>query len=191
MPHPFNVVKATKITRRCRAVAVVNTTFSAQDFMQLAGMCAVSAILGIPDNWGFKLKSIKIWSPVATAGTTVFNSIMDVSIDSTENDTNGVPTMIMDSSMSFDKPAFVHYKPKKNSPNSFYKNGQAGAIAVAMIQIQCPIGSIIDVEMNIISAFNRPSNSYTQVIAGAGIGAHYVHPLGGGGLTTCDGLTVL
>lgn len=188
-PPPFQAIFPRKIKRRLRFITAVNTAFSAIDMMQLSGMMAASPTLGIPLVWAFRLKKIEIWGPVTTAGTTIITSITDVSIDTAENDFNGSFVKVVDESLSFDRPAHVWMKPAPSTPLGSWHNGQAGAIPVVLFALQGPIGSTVDIVMEVVDGFNTTPNSYTQTLVGASTGATYCHPLGGTTVSTVDGVT--
>lgn len=188
-PTPFTSIFTRRIKRRLKFSAAVNTAVSAQDITQLSGMMAVSPTLGVPIIWSFRLKKIEIWSPVQTSGTSVTCSIADTSVDSTQNDFNGSYVKVVDESISFDRPAHVWMKPAPSTPMGSWHNGQPGAIAVNLFGLQCPLGSIVDITMDVVDGFNTNANSYTQTLIGASVGTTYCHPLFGTGNSTVEGVT--
>jgi hypothetical protein len=84
-------------------------------YNQLAGLLGIidtSATTSVFWTSVFRLRSVEIWSPVATAGTPV-----TASVTYTENgaDFESPPVTMSDTSVSFDFPAHVLSKPPRGS----------------------------------------------------------------------------
>jgi len=96
----------------------------------------------------FRIKRICLWSPVATAGVQVSNMLKWVD-DPASAITSGAPRTVSDSSVSFDRPAYVCLQPPKDN-SSIFSQWLDTSSTTAWIQIVAPAGSIMDIHYNFI-----------------------------------------
>jgi hypothetical protein len=143
------------------ALAVQNFTVT-----QLGGMVGVIATTTTAASslcQNFRIRRIKIWSPVITNGTIVTNAI---DWNSGSSSPSGSGTAISDSAMSQNYPAHVSSAPPKGSKADLW---QSVINTDNIVAITCPIGSILDFDFEFsLSDQAGPLQAYTVVAATAG-----------------------
>jgi len=130
------------------ATATVGTTAT---IAQLAGMLGVIATSATTSQFicdQFRIKRICMWSPVATAGVPVTNELKWVD-DPNAAITSGPPRTTSDSSVSFDRPAYVCLQPPRDN-SSIFSQWLDSSSTAAWIQWVAPAGSIVDIHFNFI-----------------------------------------
>jgi hypothetical protein len=187
-PLPFLAIRKSKVTRRCIQTTALNFLPTIQDLWNLMGGVALTAILWVPAYWAFRLKKIEVWSSVVTQGTPVTASLQDVSIDSGENDNNGLPIKIVDESVSIDKPAHVFAKPVISTPMGQWHNGSART-NVATFLVACSANSVIEVTFEVVEPYVFQANAYTRAIIAGTPGVFSCLGLNGGTGSLVDGVT--
>jgi hypothetical protein len=122
-PPPYIAQSIRSFHLRCLATgAEAGVSFA---YFQLAGLLGIidtSATTSVFWTSVFRLRSVEIWSPVATAGTPV-----TASVTYTENaaDFESPPVTMSDTSVSFDFPAHIMSKPPRGSlASKWHGSGQ-------------------------------------------------------------------
>jgi len=133
------------------ATSTVGTTAT---IAQLAGMLGVIATSATASQFicdQFRIRRICMWSPVATAGVPVTNEIKWVD-DPGSAITAGPPKTCSDSSVSFDRPAYVCLEPPKGNKGatSIFAQWLDSSSTTAWIQWVAPAGTIVDIHFNFI-----------------------------------------
>lgn len=131
---------------RCSVSAAISA--GAITMQQLSGLLGVislatgagSATSLLCDQ--FRLKRTCVWGPVATAGTPVTVQLKYVD-DPASNTFSGAPKTVSDSSVSFDRPAYVCLEPPKDG-SSIFNLWMDSSLATQVLVLTCPAGSIID-----------------------------------------------
>ena len=119
----------------------------------------------------FRIKKIRILSPITTQGTSITCSIQPIGIDSGNNNFNAVPEKYLDTSASIDVPAYISLTPDRTTPlGSWHYNVSVDG---SLAQIVCPAGSTMDILFEYIMTTESTSSSYTRVVAGATVGLLY------------------
>jgi len=130
-----------RVRYQCTAVAIANTI---QCNQLAAALCLIAtsatATSFLCDQ--FKLKRVCVWGPVTTAGTPVSCMLKYVD-DPASNTQSGPPLTQSDSSISFDRPAYVCLEPPKNN-SSIFSQWSDSSLTTAWIVITCPVGAIVD-----------------------------------------------
>jgi len=132
---------------------------SIRDLLILPGVVMTTTTVAIPTCLAVRLKRMRIWGPVTTQGTSVSVSIQKAGIDSTSNDFNDPFRKVQDSSLSFDRPAFVQLNFDKFTPSgSWHTNVNInGNIAT----VYCPAGAIIDFDYAYVQNMNNAVSATT------------------------------
>jgi hypothetical protein len=145
--------------------ALALTTLTIFDVLSMAGVFAATTVLGYPLAVAVRLKRIRVWGFVATAGTAVSVVLQKAGIDSGGNDFNDSFRKIQDSSNSFDRPAFVEMKFDPYTPSgSFHTNENVDG---NILYLSCPSGSVIDFEFNYVWNGTTALSPKTYVITSA------------------------
>jgi hypothetical protein len=148
-PPPFKAVPVRNGCVRMLATAAVDGDFTNLDLFNLPGCSVQTAISGIPISQAVRLRNIKIWSPVQTAGSTTTVTLIDNSgVAGTALD--GMPEVFSDSSMSFDRPARLSWKTKKERPSGGWWAIASTSISRVLFNLKCPLGSIVDFHFEFI-----------------------------------------
>lgn len=183
----FQSIAPEMIKRRLLFSSAFANNVSVSQCFALLGGCNVTTILNVPFYWAFRVKKIEVWSSVVTIGTPVKAFLTDVSLDSAENDFNGIPATIVDEGVSIDKPAHVWLCPGSVTPLGAWHNG-ANNIASVLWSMQCSANSIVDVTFEVIFNLNFNSNVYTRAVVAASPGTFTCLGLSG---STVEGVTNL
>jgi len=141
---------------------------SIYDLLTIPFIMAVTAVLGFPFAVAARIKRIRLWGFVATAGTAVGVTLVKGGIDAMGNDFNDPFRRISDSSNSYDRPAFVEMKFDKFTPSGSFHTNEA--VDGNLIYISAPAGAIMDIEYAYVinSTFGAATHSYVLVGATPG-----------------------
>jgi len=129
--------------------------------------------------YAVKIKSIEIWAPPASQGSSAFTSILWI------GGASGTDINVNDMSMSTAEPAHVLTRPPKGSSASFWTN--ADNLITSLFQITAPSGSVVDIVMDCIVASDQfqTTTSVTTATVGAIYGlyldwptSHALQPIG-------------
>lgn len=152
----------------------------------LNGLVAASATTSFLLSALIKLRRIEIWSPVATAGTSITCSLSWVNMS---QDFESPPKTFSDSSVSFDHPAHLN---ELTPRGELVSKWHGGSLADNMVQLIAPPGSIIDFYFDWV--LNDVGFTYVPVagpaLIGATAGTFYHHPISGTTSGTLQPLTV-
>jgi hypothetical protein len=151
-PPPYVAQSSRQIVVRTQATgAQTNVAFT---YAQLSGILGIVATGALTSNFWttvFRLTNLRMWGPVATAGTPV-----SVSVTWTEssNDFESPPITKADSSISFDYPAFLDCKPPRGSLISKWHGSAQTDEALALT---FPAGCIVDFQFDfVLSDYGAP-----------------------------------
>jgi len=112
-PPPYQAQSSRSMTIRCLASgAVTQQSFTYSNLSRILGVVAVSTTAGAYITTVFRISRIRVWGPVAVAGTSV---TVAVTYTETSNDFETPPVSRADTSISFDHPAFVTLRPPRGS----------------------------------------------------------------------------
>lgn len=118
----------------------------------------------------FKIKDVKIWSPVSQQGANTTCSVEWIG-------TAQAPSIeISDSSSSVSQPATVSCKPPRNSNAAFWQNPNIGSNN--LFNITAPAGSIVDLGLDLIMC-DEVAASYPTTVAAGVLGHPYYLALDG------------
>jgi len=157
---------------------------------QLGGMLGVislatgagSATALICDQ--FRLKRTCVWGPVATAGTPVTVQLKYVD-DPTGITFSGAPKTVSDTSVSFDRPAYICLEPSRDG-SSIFDNWMDSNQAVNVIVITCPAGSTVDFFFQWIMDDQGVTTAGPTITAASVLGQIYHRSITtGGGVIGC------
>jgi len=87
-----------------------------------------------------------MWGPVATAGVMVTCTAKYVD-DPASNTQSGPPKTVSDSSISFDRPAYVCLEPPKDN-SSIFSQWADSSLTTAWLNLTCPVATVIDFHFN-------------------------------------------
>jgi len=155
--------------------------------IQLAGMAGVislatgagSATSNLCDQ--MKLKRICVWAPVTTAGTQVTAMIKYVD-DPGFASTSGPPETQTDTSVSFDRPAYVCLEPPKGN-QSIFSQWFDSNVSTNYVVLTCPVGSCVDFWFDWILDDLGATSANRAIVAASVLGQiyHLQITCGGGG----------
>jgi len=130
------------------ATATVGSTINLGQFAAALGVICVTAITCrfICDQ--FRIRRICLWSPVATAGVPVTNELKWID-DPAATVTSGAPRTQSDTSISFDRPAYVCLTPPKDN-SSVFSQWLDSSLTTPWVQLAAPAGSVMDIHFNFI-----------------------------------------
>lgn len=151
--------------------ALGNNSIKIFDLILLPGLMAISSIAGFALAVAVKLRKIRIWGFVATAGTPVTVALQKAGIDSSGNDFNDSFTRKSDTSVSFDRPAFIEMNFDQFSPSGSWHTNEN--VDGNVVNITCPAGAIVDFYYTAVMNYANaaPTSAYTLV--GATVGTLY------------------
>jgi hypothetical protein len=126
----------------------------------------------------FRIKRVRVLSPVTTQGTSVTVKLEPATFDSTTNSFNSVPEVYVDTSASIDIPAYISLEPSLDSPlGSWHWNRQVDA---SLLELIAPAGSTLDILFEYILGSDSTASAgstYQRTVAGATVGVAYAGPI--------------
>jgi hypothetical protein len=146
--------------------AQTNVEFTYAQLAGLLGIIATSTTASVFWTTVFRVRRIKVWSPVATAGTPVTASCTWTEAAS---DFESPPVTMSDTSVSFDFPAFVNARPPRGSLADKWHANSGGD---GMFALTYASGATVDFEFDfVLNDLGAPSAGPT-IIAGT-LGTFY------------------
>jgi len=181
-PHYVQQV-VRKVKVRCVASAqMVTNTFTCQQIAAFTGVIGTSAVTGVYITQSFKMTRVSCWGPVATAGTPVTVELKYSDIPGSSGGIASPPRTISDTSVSFDRPAFVSLTPTPDTYFDFWLQANNGS---NMLVITCPTGTIFDFDLQfIIDDIGTLPSSRALVAATTGVIYRLIATGSGGQLLT-------
>jgi len=141
-PPPFIAQEVRTITIRNKSSSapfndnITYTSFAANLGLRVTGAAGITSVF---HSSVFRVVRMKLWAPVATAGVPVTISLTWLE---TTNDFESPPKTISDTSISFDKPAFLLAVPPRGSLASKW---HGSAQTDVMVTLSYAVGTIMDV----------------------------------------------
>jgi hypothetical protein len=165
-PIQWEAAPVTGGTARYVATSALNlTTMTIKDLISVPGIFATTTVLAYPVSVAVRMKRIRVWGFVATAGTPVTVAVQKAGIDSGGNDFNDSFRKVQDSSNSFDRPAFIELNFDKFSPSgSFHTNENVDG---NLLYVTAPSGAIIDIDYNYVWNGTTSLSPMTYVVTTA------------------------
>lgn len=134
-------------------------------------MMQVSTALGVCYIRAFRIKLLRILSPVQTQGTSVTVLVRPIAVDGGNNSFNAVPESFADTSASIDVPAFIKIKPKIDTPlGSWHFSNTTDANLVSVV---APLGSTMDIIFEYILNNEYVASTYTNTLVSGTVGTLY------------------
>lgn len=148
--------------------SLANNSITIFALLTIPGIMATTSTLGFPLAVAVRLRKMRIWGFVATAGTPVTVALQKSGIDSSGNDFNDAFTRISDTSVSFDRPAFIEVNFDQYTPSGSFHTSEN--VDGNLVNITCPAGAIVDFHYTYIVNYANavPASGYTLVAATAG-----------------------
>jgi len=180
-------VRSWKIRYICTTAtsAITGGGLTATNLGQMVGGIAATTTLAYYLSNVVRLKRISVWGAVATAGTPV-----QVGWEWSDNPTTSFasPTgLIVDESVSFDRPAFITVTPPRNSFASMWKQqNDTNSIGDFIL----PLGAVVDFDLQFIIDDNEVPLQSFAIVAGT-VGTYYhriINLVGSGVLTPINAL---
>jgi len=153
--------------------------YTQQDLFNATGLAASSAVLGAPIAGAARLTRIEAWAPVASAGVSVNLLYQETAQDTAQNNFNGRPIMVEDSSICFDRPAHIAVQTPMTRPAGSWHLVGINSGAQDLFTLEGSSGSIIDVffewilNASLLTNVPNPTN-FSQVLVGATVGVIYL-----------------
>jgi hypothetical protein len=154
----------------CGGTGTVGAQVNINTLAGALGIIATAATTSVFIADQFRLRRVCIWGPVATAGTPV-NVMLKFVDDPTSNTQSGAPRTMQDSSVSFDRPAYVCLEPPKDNTSLFSQWADSSS-TTGWIFLAAPPGSIMDLHFNFIID-DIGTTSAGPTVAGATAGTIY------------------
>lgn len=137
-----------------------------------------------------RVRRVCIWGPVTTAGTPV-NVLLKFVDDPASNTQSGPPKSQQDSSISFDRPAYVCLEPPTDN-SSIFSQWIDSSLTTTWIFLAAPPGSIMDIHFNfIVDDIGAPSAGPTLAAATAGTIYHKTFTVGASTWTAVSPLNAI
>jgi hypothetical protein len=140
-------------------------------------MVQVSTALGICYVKAFRIKKIRLLSPVTTQGSSVLASITPAGVDSANNSFSGIPETYLDTSASIDIPAYIKLTPSMESPLGSWH--WSTTTSVNLFTIICPPGSTLDILFEYILNTEGTASAYSNSLVTGTVGTLYSRNIGG------------
>jgi hypothetical protein len=182
VPRPMNLAPPTYVAQENRswmvrfsnnATSTLAGVFTMANLASMLGVIATGATTSVFLADQVRIRRICMWSPVATAGVPVSNSIKWVD-DPASSITSGAPKTQNDSSLSFDRPAYVCLEPPKDA-SSIFSQWVDSSLTTQWVTVVAPAGTIMDIYYNfIVDDVGATSAGPTLVAATAGIIYHKI-----------------
>jgi len=198
-PLPMNLAPPTYCSQENRSImvrgqitgaALVAQTLTMQDLAGFLGIVATSATTSVFLCDQFRLRRICLWVPVSTAGTAVSGMLKYVD-DPANNTQSGAPRTQQDSSISFDRPAYVCLEPPKDN-SSIYSQWLDSSLTAGVAVINCNLGATIDFHFNwILDDIGATSAGPVLVAATTGVIYHKNIVKGGSTISAVPPLNVI
>jgi hypothetical protein len=141
LPNFVPNIQITK-TYRFQSATSVSVTITSTDLIQLLSVCTSGAgKTAYPLSQSVRIKKIKIWGPAAS---TNFPVTVGVEYNTVTSLFGSPSKLIANTSIGFDRPAYVSYAPPKGSIASMWLNDQT---ADDIVSLYGPANTIVDVEI--------------------------------------------
>lgn len=151
------------------STSATTTAITSTNLRGICGaLCAVAntTLYMIADS--FKLHSVEVWTPPASQGAAATCSV------EWTGGSFGPAVEVSDTTCSVSEPAHIKTAPPQGSEPSFWSN----ALGSLVMNLTCPVGSIIDVVASHVLADDATAGA-TYGVAAAVLGAMYYPPLDG------------
>jgi len=133
-------------------------------FTELAAMCgciATSTTASVLWAQFFRLRRVRAWSPVATAGTPVTIKLVWISDSGIFESPN---VQVSDTSVSFDHPAHIDTRPPRGSVQDKWHRGDDTELAFTL---SCPVGTVLDLDFEYVMNDNLNAFAGPAISGGA------------------------
>jgi len=173
-PPPFIAQALREITIRCVASGAFGNGITMQQLALLGpGVMALTATTSQQISPLTRLRRIRMWAPVTTAGTPVTCSLTWVNMS---EDFQTPPRTFSDTSVSFDRPAHLSCRPPTGGLSSKWHDS---SLTDNLVLIDCPQGTTIDFEIDWLLMDNAQAHGAIAgpVLVGATPGQIYHHPI--------------
>jgi len=158
------------------SAALARVPVTDKDLLDLLVM-ATSATLAYELCSAVRLRSVKIWGPMASSLTPVTAAIEYNSINSV-----GAPSDVRsNTSMGAMKAAALSYSPPAQSLASFWQNGRDTASPVTLFYLTGPANAVVDIGLDLRIQNGQEQTSAGGAVAGATTGAVYCRALDSNG----------
>jgi len=172
---PHFVAQALRSIRiRTIASGAVNLAITMQQLGQLLGCMAISTTASNLISPLTRVKRISIWAPVSTAGTSVTCQMTWVNMS---EDFESPPVTFSDSSVSFDRPAYISQRPPRGALSGKWHSNTLTDSLVTIISVA---GTVVDFELefSLIDDVNNFAAIAGPTLVAATVGQIYHHPIG-------------
>lgn len=173
-PPAFRAVPIWQYKRRFVATGAVSGNCLISSILGSA-FVATTAILGNSLLDSVRIKSVRCWAPVQTQGQSVTIVLTPIGIDASNNCFNDLPSSITDTSVSFDRPAYVSIQPSVDTPIGAWHTSTT--ISTNLFNLVAPLGTVVDITFEGVLNFASPPLGFTQAIVGGTAGTIYCRSL--------------
>jgi hypothetical protein len=132
----------------CGAAGTFGSVVALNQLAAALGVIATAATTSVFLCDQFRIRRICMWAPVVTAGTTAFCSLKYVD-DPTATVTSGPPKSQADTSISFDRPAYVCLTPPKDN-SSVFSQWLDSSLTTSWIFLSCSPSTVMDIWFNFV-----------------------------------------
>jgi len=182
-PPRFNPSPIIRVTRRFRATGTVsgNFTVASGHNQFLVVTVASTTAISYADIW--RIRRVRIWSPITAVGADGFCSITPIALDTSQAFFNDRTLPINDTTTSADRPAFVEWVPKPNTPSGSWHATTSTNTSANLWTIAASAGSTVDIELDYTECTSIASNSYSTATGIASLGLLGSRAFGSGLIT--------
>jgi len=149
---------------QCGGTGTVGAQIAMNTLAGALGIIATTATTSVFMDDQIRLRRMCLWGPVATAGTPV-NVMAKFVDDPASNTQSGAPKTVQDSSVSFDRPAYVCLEPPKDN-SSIFSQWFDSSLTTGWCFIAAPPGSIMDLHFNFIVDDIGTTSAGPTIVAG-------------------------
>jgi hypothetical protein len=144
-------------TFRYRSNNVIATAITSNGFLGGAGgICTVANTTLVGFFYALRIRRIKVWTITATAGTAATCSV------EWQGQANTPNMEVSDTSINTAVPAMLNSVPPRNSLAANWATANTGQLCI----LTCPVGTIVDVSLQLVAWDGEANNSINTISAG-------------------------
>ncbi len=171
LPPPYVPNKQYKFMRRyVTTQASTGTSFTITDICGSLIMAATTT-LGYSPFEAVRIKRVRMWGPVTTIGTPVTISIAPQAVETTVNCYADVPSIMSDTTLTIDRPAYIEYVPRLTEPSGSWH--RVTATSITLFNLAYPAGATLDVEYEGMFDLTGGPTGFTATLVAATVGSMY------------------
>jgi hypothetical protein len=170
MPKSMANSSVYRFKRRYIASQAISGAISIASTLSALVMAATTT-LGYSPFAFVRIKKIQLWGPVTTIGTPVTVSLQPFNQETDINSFGETGTMVTDTSVSIERPAYVSLTPTLLHPlGSWHKSN---AVTANLCTVVAPAGGVLDLTLEGVVNPSTGTQGFTQSLTAATVGNIY------------------